>query len=133
MDYIAQGTATDDLDDSRLHVLLDELLKRLGSLRRVLLIPPDNTRCHSYAGELTAMLYERLKDSAHVEILPALGTHSPMSIAQIESMFRDVPTSIFRTHNWRTDLHQLGSVPGDFIAEQTGGRLDYGVTCEVNR
>ncbi|MGI8906597.1 MAG: lactate racemase domain-containing protein [Candidatus Sumerlaeaceae bacterium] len=133
MDYIAQGSATEELTHEQLELLVDELLVRLGSLKRVLLIPPDHTRSHSYAGELTSMLYHRLSKNAEIKILPALGTHSPMTSGQIAAMFQDIPLDRFLVHNWRTDLHKLGEVPADFIDGITGKRLRYPIHCEINR
>lgn len=133
MAHIATGSAAGELTDAQIQQLVDDLLSQLGKLKRVLLIPPDHTRCHSYAGELTSLLYKRLSGEAHVAVLPALGTHSPMSTSQLNAMFREVPEEAFVVHNWRKDLHKLGEVPGEFIAELTGGRLNYPINCEVNR
>ena len=71
-------------------ISVDELTKVTLSLaeaeilaagaRRVLLVPPDHTRLHSRAGEITATLYEKLVASGcTVAVLPALGTHSEMT------------------------------------------------------
>ena len=63
----------------------DELRAALGeslegkSLRKVLLIPPDYTRMYSGAGDITRIYYELLKDTCEIDILPALGTHVPMT------------------------------------------------------
>lgn len=54
----------------------------LGKLRRVLIIPPDFTRMHSYAGRITAMLTAVLKKNdppCEVDVMPALGTHAAVS------------------------------------------------------
>ena len=51
------------------------------ALHRVLLIPPDGTRAHSMAGPITNMLYHMLQP-AEVKILPALGTHTPMTLEE---------------------------------------------------
>lgn len=102
-------------------------------LHRVLLLPPDFTRFHSWAGELTVLLYEMLKDKAHVEILPATGTHFPMTSPEIEKMFPGIPERVFRQHNWREDLVQLGTVPASYVKELSGGKVDYPISCEVNR
>lgn len=48
-------------------------------LRKVLILPPDYTRMHSGAGMLTAIYYELLKDRCQIHIMPALGTHLPMT------------------------------------------------------
>jgi nickel-dependent lactate racemase len=82
---------------------------------------------------LTVMLYERLARKAHVEILPALGTHVPMTDEELTSMFPGIPTSVFRVHDWRRDLVRLGEVPGQFVREVSEGKLEYPIACEVNR
>jgi nickel-dependent lactate racemase len=49
-------------------------------LSRVLLLPPDYTRMYSGAGMLTAMYYRLLTaDACEVDVMPALGTHVPMT------------------------------------------------------
>ena len=60
--------------------MCDELLAQYSGLKKVLIVPPDFTRCYSFAGELTQILYPRLKAlGAEVKVMPALGTHMPMS------------------------------------------------------
>ena len=109
------------------------MLEQLGDLKRVLLIPPDFTRAHSWAGELTVMLYERLKDRAHVEIMPALGTHVPMTPEELDSMYPGVPHDLFKPHDWRDSLVRVGEVPGEFVSKVSEGKLDFPVFCEINR
>lgn len=133
MEHFAEGSPDTVIDEQRAGALLDGMLSALGDLKRVLLLPPDITRRHSWAGELTVMLYRRLEKTAHVEILPALGTHEPMTEREIEVMFSGVPPRVFQVHDWRTSLSTLGVVPGTFIRDITGGKLGFPVTCEINR
>ena len=50
----------------------------------VLLLPPDITRSHSGAGLITAHYYEQLTaKGVSVKVMPALGTHLPMTEAQL--------------------------------------------------
>lgn len=103
-------------------------------LKKVLLLPPDFTRMHSYAGKITAMYYELLKDTCQVDIMPALGTHDPMSEAEILEFFGpDIPRDCFVVHNWRNDVVKIGEVPGSYVSEVSGGLLDYTVNAEVDR
>jgi nickel-dependent lactate racemase len=113
--------------------ILDQMLAALGPLRRVLLIPPDITRRASGTGVLTTLLYERLAQVAAVEILPALGTHAPLTAPEQAAMFPGVPATAFRVHDWRRDQVHLGEAPATFVRDATGGRLDFAVPCEVNR
>jgi hypothetical protein len=60
-----------------------------AGLKKVLLIPPDFSRFHSGAGAICSQLYKLLAKRAAVELLPALGTHRPMTAAEITQMFPD--------------------------------------------
>lgn len=112
-----------------------QLLKSLEGkvLKKVLLVPPDFTRFHSNAGLITNLYYHILKDIATVDILPALGTHEPMSNQEIDEMYGDIPKDRFIVHNWREDIVHVGTVPGDYISSITDGLWDKGVGMEVNR
>jgi len=65
-------------------------LDRLGRRNRVLVVPPDFTRFHSRAGELTSLVYDYYREKLS-DILPALGTHSPMTGEQLNTMFPGHP------------------------------------------
>jgi nickel-dependent lactate racemase len=131
--YFSEGSPATAITAERAGILIDSMLDQLGPLRRVLLLPPDITRFHSWAGTLTVLLFERLSGVAEVEILPALGTHLPMTAAEMDRMFPGIPHAVFRVHDWRRDLTRLGEVPADVIAELSEGKLDYSVNIEVNR
>jgi nickel-dependent lactate racemase len=133
MEHFHEGGPEAVIDRRRAGELLDAMLDGLGPLRRVLLLPPDATRAHSGAGELTVMLHERLLGRAHVEIMPALGTHAPMTGRELEAMFPGVPLGLFREHAFRGGLHRLGEVPASFVRRVTEGLLDFPVACDVNR
>ena len=130
--YCAKGSIDTDLSSAELKELLDETLAKLGQRNKVLALPPDQTREHSRAGELTRYAWqfygERLK-----AILPAIGTHKPMRPDQISHMFGDIPQSLFRVHNWRTDVETVGEVPAEFVREQAEGKLNYAWPAQVNK
>jgi nickel-dependent lactate racemase len=130
--YFSEGSPSTVIDHQRAGALVDGLLAELGRLERVLLLPPDFTRRHSGAGELTGQLYERLARDTYVEIMPALGTHAPMTDTELDTMFPGIPRSVFRVHDWRGELVRLGEVPAAQIRAITGGRVDYPVACEIN-
>ena len=132
MDYFEQGSPDSVIDEKKAGSLIDDMLAAMGNPRRVLLLPPDYTRRHSWAGTLTGLLYDRLKDYAYIEIMPALGTHAPMSEKERRQMFPGIPDDLFQVHNWRDNLVRLGEVPGIVVREITAGKLDYPVACEVN-
>lgn len=103
-------------------------------LRNVLIIPPDFTRFHSNAGFITNVYYHLLTErGCKVDILPALGTHTPVTREQASAMFGDIPYEKFLVHNWRTDVVRLGEVPGDYIASITDGLWKDPVSVEINR
>ncbi|MBN1437097.1 MAG: DUF2088 domain-containing protein [Sedimentisphaerales bacterium] len=133
MEYFAEGSAEAQIDLRRAGELLDEMLAQWGDVRRVLLLPPDYTRAHSWAGELTVLLWEALRDRAEVVIMPTLGTHVPMTGNELAAMFPGVPRDVFREHDWRRDVVQLGEVPSEFVRKITDGKLDYSIKCQVNR
>jgi nickel-dependent lactate racemase len=130
--FCAVGSADIDLSPQQLQHLLDESLTKLGQRSRVLVVPPDQSREHSHAGELTNFAWQYYGDHLQA-VLPALGTHTPMRSDQITRMFGDVPQNLFRVHNWRTDVETLGEVPAEFIREQSEGKLSYAWPAQVNR
>ena len=103
-------------------------------LKKVLILPPDFTRLHSGAGYITNVYYHALTDAGvQVDILPALGTHVPVTKPQWDAMFGDVPFERMLVHNWRTDVVKLGEIPADFISKITEGLWTEPVAAEVNR
>ncbi len=106
-------------------------LNRLGPKKRVLAVPPDFTRFHSQAGLLTEMIWDYYGKSL-AEVLPAIGTHYPMTDDEIGVMFGKVPRDLFRVHDWKNNLALLGEVPASFIHEASAGKIDYGVPIQVD-
>ncbi len=130
--YCAIGSVDTDLSGQQLNDLLVESLAKLGERRRVLAVPPDQSREHSRAGELTGYIYKHYGDRLKA-VLPAIGTHTPMRPDQIAHMFPAVPPELFKVHNWRTDIETLGEIPAEFIREQSEGKLDYSWPAQVNK
>ena len=117
-------------------VLKEALAKSLEGrdLKKVLILPPDFTRMYSGAGKITAIYYELLKDICQVDIMPALGTHVPMTKEEWVAFFGEgVPFDRMIVHNWRTDVVKIGEVPGEYVAEVSEGLVKTGVEVEVNR
>jgi nickel-dependent lactate racemase len=98
----------------------------------VVVVPPDFTRFHSKAGELTEMAWEFYGDRL-VDVLPALGTHTAMTDSQIATMFGKTPRELFRVHDWRNDIVTLGEVPGEFVREVSEGKVEYSWPAQVNK
>jgi len=105
------------------------------SSSRVLILPPDHTRLNSMAGPITAMVYEKLvEEGVQVDILPTLGTHNPMTEAQLRMMFGEtIPLEAFKVHDWRNDVVEKGVIDGEMLSELSGGKVDYTVGVEVNQ
>jgi nickel-dependent lactate racemase len=130
--YCAAGGIEAELSSAQLRELFLEALAKLGDRKRVLAVPPDQSRVHSRAGDLTRYAGEHYGDRLRA-VLPALGTHAPMQPEQITRMFGAMPLDLFRVHNWRTDVETLGEVPAEFIREQSEGKLNYSWPAQVNR
>ncbi len=128
----ARGSETTELSEEDMRQGLADAFEKLGVRKKVLALPPDYTRFHSHAGILTRLAWEHY-GSLLTDILPALGTHSAMTKPQIEHMFGTVPADLFRVHDWRNDIVTLGEVPGDFIREQSEGKLNYHWSAQVNK
>lgn len=104
------------------------------TLKKVLILPPDFTRFHSQAGKITNIYYHLLRErGAQVDIMPALGTHEPVSRTQWETMFGDIPYETMLVHDWRHDVAKLGEVPGAYLREITDGLWSEPVSVEINR
>ena len=104
------------------------------NLQHVLIIPPDFTRFHSNAGLITNIYYHALvEQGCQVDILPALGTHVPVTEAEAATMFGDIPFDKFIPHNWRTDVVKIGEVPASYLEEITEGLWHDAVDVEINR
>ena len=130
--YCAIGSVDTDLSSLQLKNLLIESLAKLGQRNRVLAVPPDITRLHSRAGDLTRYAWQHYGDRLQA-VLPALGTHVAMKPAQISHMYGDMPQHLFHAHDWRTDIETLGEVPAEYIREQSEGKLKYTWPAQVNR
>ena len=132
MIYFKSGSPETVISYAELEHGLYSALAKLGSKKKVLVVPPDFTRYHSRAGDITTLLYKYYKNNLK-DILPALGTHAPMTEEQIREMYRGVPLDLFRVHDWRNDVVTVGTIPGSFISEITNGALDYTWPAQLNK
>jgi len=130
--YYAVGSADTDLTPQQLNDFLVEGLAKLGTRNKVLAVPPDQTRAHSRAGDLTRYAWKHYGDRMKA-VLPALGTHAPMNPERVAAMFGEMPFDLFKVHNWRTDIETVGEVPAEFIREQSEGKLSYAWPAQVNK
>lgn len=130
--FYKRGSQNDALSAQDLKDGLYEALGKLGQRKKVLAIPPDITRFYSRAGELTNMAWQYYKTNL-TDILPALGTHYPMTATEINKMYFDTPSDLFRNHDWRAGLVTLGEVPAKFLKEISGGKVDYSWPAQVDK
>jgi nickel-dependent lactate racemase len=122
------------LDAAQLEQAVEQWLATLPyPLQKVLIIPPDGTRAHSLAGPLTNILYRKLR-AAEIRILPALGTHTPMTLVEKQRLFGfEIPEEAYLDHNWRSDVEYVGEIPPQLIAEVSEGLLNYSISVEINK
>jgi nickel-dependent lactate racemase len=132
MIYYQYGSENTVIGPNELEYGVFSALVKLGQRKKVLALPPDFTRFHSRAGDITTLVHKYYRENL-TDILPALGTHSPMSPAEISEMFRGVPPELFRVHDWRNDVVTVGTVPGEFISEITEGKLSYSWPAQLNK
>lgn len=132
MIYYKSGSENKVIGPNDLEFGLYSALVKLGTRKKVLVVPPDFTRFHSRAGDLTTLIYNYYKDGLK-DILPALGTHAPMSDHELEEMYKGVPKDLFRIHDWRKDVVTVGTVPGEFVSKITDGAIDYSWPAQLNK
>ncbi len=132
MIYFQAGSENTVIGPNDLEYGIYSALIKLGSRQKVLIVPPDFTRFHSRAGEITTLIYKYYRDKVK-DILPALGTHAPMTGHELNEMFSEVPHELFRVHDWRKDVVTVGTIPGEFVSEITNGAIDYSWPAQLNR
>lgn len=132
MMYAERGSVRDNISRSDLAVLVGQSLKALGEANRVIAVPPDITRLHSQAGVITDMAYRELGPRLGA-VLPALGTHAPMSDEELDSMYPGTPKNLFKVHDWRKDPVELDRIPASFVREVGEGVVDYDYPVQANK
>ena len=128
----AQVRNTSGLDSELMKRHFLAALESLGKRDRVLLIPPDITRLHGMGGTLAVWALQYY-GSAVKAILPALGTHVPMTAAELDIMYPGVDHALFVDHDWRNDIVTLGTVPASFIEQVSEGKVSYPWKAQVNK
>lgn len=130
--YFARGSKEDIITPDEVRAILKSVFDGMGRKRRVLALPPDFTRANSYAGPITEMVYDYF-GQALTDVMPALGTHVPMTDQQISTMFGHTPRELFRVHDWRNDVVTVGEVPAEYVSQVSEGRVCYPWKAQVNK
>lgn len=143
--FCAIGSETSDLSEQEVRAQVASFLDSLGDRDDVLLLPPDFTRFHSQAGMITRLICDRYKERASttqsdppsITIMPALGTHAPMTDGEIRKMFGDTLADTrpypFVIHDWRNDVETIGTAPSSMVSDATGGMVDEPWPAQLNR
>lgn len=142
------GSPSTSLSDDDIQAHLIPFLEQLGPRDDVLILPPDYTRLPSQAGKITRLVSEHYNftgggasssssSSPNITILPALGTHAPMTHEQIKTMFgEDLATknpNPFVVHDWRKDVVTIGHAPADMIKAATNGMVEQEWPVQLNQ
>jgi nickel-dependent lactate racemase len=112
--------------DSRFTRGFYDALEKSPEPGSVLILPPDLTRIHSRAGPLTAAVCRELSPGGEAHsrgwslgaIMPALGTHRPLTAEEIARMFSACPADKFLPHRWHTDVTELGRLEAEWVEDQ---------------
>ena len=69
----------------------------------------------------------------HIDILPALGTHAPMTCDEQIAFFGDkIPADRFLVHDWRDGVTKIGEVDRAFVREVSDGLMDEAMDVEIS-
>jgi nickel-dependent lactate racemase len=151
--FCAIGSSTEFLSEEEIRKQVFHFLDSRGTREDVLLVPPDFTRFHSYAGQITQMICEyynfialsehpfekklKLESPPSIQILPALGTHAPMTTEEIRKMYGEQlatkDPNPFLIHDWRNDVETIGYAPADMVKAATRGMVDKKWPAQLNR
>jgi nickel-dependent lactate racemase len=130
--FYNKGSVEGKLSKEDLRKGLYEALDKLGRKKKVIAVPPDITRFHSLAGTLTEYTWEYYKENLS-DILPAIGTHYPMTENEIGIMYGKTPQNLFRVHDWRNGLSTLGEVPAEYVKTISENAVDYPIPIQVDK
>lgn len=132
---IIESTQDKKISDKELEKILDRFINNINTgYRKILLLPPDNTRGQSKANYITRYLYKIFKSKCQIDIMPALGTHLPMTNKELVDFFgKTIPLERFIVHNWRDDVVKIGEISEQDVRSITGGIYKNLIDVEVNK
>jgi len=70
---------------------------------------------------------------ASADVIPALGTHAPMTDEQLTKMFTTIPKELVRVHDWRNDVVTIGHVPREMVLAASDGQVDEPWPAQINK
>ncbi len=98
---------------------LDEFLCDLASNHkgdRVAIVAPDYSRIASQSGAIANLLLKHFGKRI-VAVIPALGTHLPMSSDEKSEMFSSFSPNLFIDHKYRSDVEHIGTITKGEVEE----------------
>ena len=132
MDMLFENYSEDTvLSEDEIDKFIKGIISYLNITGKALIVPPDISRLSSKTGRIAESIYSQIPDNIKM-IIPALGTHNPMTAEEINRMFGKIPADLFRNHNWKGNLETAGTIPASFIREKTGIK-GINVAVKVNR
>ena len=132
----AEGSPDAVLSDEHISSRLADVLSKLGQRKKVMIVPPDFTRFHSKGGVLTQAAFRHYGRDVVTDIMPALGTHAPMTDRQMVEMFDAgglIPEDVFRVHDWRNDVVKIGEVSAEMVRSASGGHMNEPWPVQLNK
>jgi nickel-dependent lactate racemase len=139
---IGRGSPNRLLTNEEARAIVREALASLAVERkRVLVIIPDGTRSMPMPLMFALLQEMLLPRTATLDFLVALGTHQPMSDAQLSRLIGQpvvngqVGKSRIFNHRWDSpeELVTLGIIPASEIADLTGGLMAQEVPVRLNK
>lgn len=133
--YYSEAIEDGNIDENRFQSLLAHVIAQIEnerSVKKVIILPPDFTRFHSRAGDLSQALYAILGDRVKM-ILPALGTHYGMTEEEKKVMFKGIPLNIIKDHDHQNDVVELGRISSKEVSEISSGAVEYDWPVQVNK
>ena len=146
--FCAVESENESISNSALREHIRSFLDSLDAPEDVLILPPDYTRFHSHAGKITEIVCEylreerdddeppptkRSKKDRQIQIMPALGTHAPMTSTEIQKMFGKASSEEFLVHDWRNDVVTIGHAPEEMVAKATDGQVREPWPAQLNK
>ena len=90
---LGEGSADSVITDEELAKLVLSVMPE--NRKKICVVPPDMTRFHSKAGVITNALCRHYGEAV-TDVIPALGTHVPMTDEQLDTMYGEVPREKIR-------------------------------------